>query len=92
MAKYVIQDKKPENREACAKYYNCSAQLCPAMLNVKAVWFSDEEICTNQYFQKLKTVVNQKKLRKIKAKGLFTVKDLASLNRVGKKTKGLIIK
>jgi hypothetical protein len=87
MPKFTKQEIKPLKPEDCVIFDKCSAPICP--LYNKGVWFSDEDICTNEYFQQTRQVKNQKKLKKNKSKGVFTIEILGNLKRIGKKTKGL---
>ena len=64
MPKFTKQEIKPLKPEDCVIFDKCSAPICP--LYNKGVWFSDEDICTNEYFQQTRQVKNQKKLKKNK--------------------------
>lgn len=87
MSKFATQEIKPECAMDCVLYEKCSAPVCP--VDEDGVWYSDEEICTNRYFQQDKMVKNQKRLRKVKASGIFTPVSLKKIQRVRKNTKGM---
>lgn len=81
----------------CKKFDKCSAPLCPLLVskrfNTFAVWYPDEAICINPEIRK--NIIWIKKQQKIKNRltkdsGAFTIRMLNRINRVSKKTAGLM--
>lgn len=88
--KIAQQEKQPRVAEECVLFDKCSAPVCPVASG--GVWYSDEDICHNPWFNKDKIIRNQKKLRKVKATGVFTREKLINMKRIGKTTKGETVK
>lgn len=76
---YGSREKKMETKEQCNKWNECSAPICP--LNSEKenfTWFCDEDICTKQSPQFVKT--QRKILKKSKDKSTYYTYEMLNRN------------
>jgi len=83
------QENKPLSLEECTVFNTCSASYCPIVR--AGNWYSEEDICTNAWFQEEHEIEVQKKLKKYNCEGLFTPEMLTNIKRISPKTKGITV-
>ncbi len=61
----------------CGLFEECLAPLCPLDPgSLKGVWYADEEICRSRTYANLPWIRGQRKIRRVGAKGYFTLEML----------------
>ena len=69
--------QKQENQKCTFWQRGCNNQICPMLKdNSRYIWYAEEDTCNNPEYKDELTVINQKKIKKKKAKGYFNFEML----------------